>query len=366
MSVIRQRPPRRGTTVRQVLLTTLRDLQWRARRFLIAGAGAAVVFALTLVLAGLVSSFTSEASRVVDAVGADSWVVRDGVDGVFTTPSVVPASVAAQVAKEPGVRRADPIVVLHHTLHFRGVQDVNLVGYVDGGLGEPRLRSGRLPRTASEVVVDASAGAGLGQRVALAGRQLTVVGLTQGLTMNAGQPLVHLRLADAQDLLVSGARVATAVVTEGVPERLPDGYVVRSRERTRSDLLRPIRGALSSLQLTLALLWCVAALVIGSVVYLSALERGRDFAVYKATGWSTCSLAAGLALEAVLLSTSAALLGLVVAQALLPLFPLTFQVPMSARVLLPVVGGLVGLLASAAGLRRAVGVDPALAFGGQG
>jgi putative ABC transport system permease protein len=105
-------------------------------------------------------------------------------------------------------------------------------------------------------------------------------------------------------------------------------------------------------------------MVIGSVVYLSALERRRDFAVYKATGWSTRSLAVGLASQAVLLSTTASLVGVVVAQFLLPLFPMTFEVPSLARVLLPVVGLVVGLVASAAGLRKAVGVEPALAFGG--
>ncbi|HEY9305186.1 MAG TPA: glutamine ABC transporter permease, partial [Mycobacterium sp.] len=39
-------------------------------------------------------------------------------------------------------------------------------------------------------------------------------------------------------------------------------------------------------------------------------------------------------------------------------------VPMRSYVVLPVVAVAVGLLASVAGLRRAVAVDPALAFGG--
>jgi putative ABC transport system permease protein len=39
-------------------------------------------------------------------------------------------------------------------------------------------------------------------------------------------------------------------------------------------------------------------------------------------------------------------------------------VPASAYITLPLVAIVVGLLASVAGLRRAVAVDPALAFGG--
>jgi putative ABC transport system permease protein len=351
--------------VHGVLLLTLRDLQWRSRRFLIAGLGAATVFALTLIMAGLVSSFEKEPVRVLDAIGADAWVVPDGVEGVFTTISVLPESKAAAVAAEPGVTQASPIVVLHHTVEFHGTKDVNVVAYLDGGLGEPALRTGRLPSKADELVTDDSLGAKVNGTISLAGKDFRVVGLTHGMTINAGQPLMYLRLHDAQQTFVQGASVASAIVTRGVPRQTPAGLMLRTDEQTRRDLLRPLGGALSSIKLTLYLLWAVAALVIGSVVYLSALERLRDFAVYKATGWSTRSLAVGLALQAVLISTGASLLGVVLAEVITPVFPLTFSVPNSARVLLPVVGIVVGLLASAAGLRRAVGVEPALAFGAQ-
>jgi putative ABC transport system permease protein len=46
------------------------------------------------------------------------------------------------------------------------------------------------------------------------------------------------------------------------------------------------------------------------------------------------------------------------------LFPLLIVVPTSAYISLPLVATVVGLLASLAGFRRAVAVDPALAFGG--
>ena len=349
-----------------MLLVTLRDLQWRARRFLIAGLGAATVFALTLVMAGLVASFEDEPVRVLDAIGADAWVMPNGVQGVFTTISVLPESTVAAVSKEPGVEQAWPVVVLHHTVGGEATKDVTVVGYADGGLGTPRLTSGRLPRSPLELVADSTLHKGVGQRVPLAGKDFLIVGLTSRMSMNAGQPILFTRLHDAQRTFVNGAPVVSAVLTRGVPQRVPDGLQSRDRATTRADMLRPIEGALRSVRLTLSLLWVVAALVVGSVVYLSALERARDFAVYKATGWSNRDLAGGLALQAVLLSTGAAVLGVLAAQLLLPAFPLEFGVPPTARLLLPVVGAAVGLLASAAGLRRAVGVQPALAFGGQG
>ena len=346
---------------------TLRDLRWRLRRFVIAGTGAAMVFALALVIAGLTSSFTKEAGRVVDGIGADAWVVNVGIDGIFSTPSLLPPGTVEKVAKLPGVTRADPLVVLHHTVRLPGggdPADVNLVGYRPGGVGEPALVAGRLPTIPGEVVADESLDAPLGSKVQLAGKTLQVVGRTSGLSINGGQPMLHLRIVDAQDLLTRGLPVVTAVVTKGVPTTVPAGLQVKPRSAVREDLLRPTQGPLTSLRVTLVLLWCVAGLVIGSVVYLSALERARDFAVYKATGWSTRDLGLGLALQSVLLALAASVMGLVLAQLMLPLFPLNFTVPTSARLMLPALGLVIGLLASLVGLRRAVGVDPALAFGG--
>jgi putative ABC transport system permease protein len=94
------------------------------------------------------------------------------------------------------------------------------------------------------------------------------------------------------------------------------------------------------------------------------LERVRDFAVFKAVGVASRSVMGGLALQAVLVAVVAAIMGGLLSFVLAPLFPLNVAVPTSSLALLPLVGILVGLAASVAGLRRAVGVDPALAFGG--
>ena len=112
------------------------------------------------------------------------------------------------------------------------------------------------------------------------------------------------------------------------------------------------------------LLWIVAACIIGSIVYLTALERTRDFAVFKAVGTSSASVGAGLALQAVILALVSALLATVLGSLLAPLFPLPVSIPARAFIALPVVAIVVGLLASLVGLRRAVKVSPSAAFGG--
>jgi putative ABC transport system permease protein len=131
-----------------------------------------------------------------------------------------------------------------------------------------------------------------------------------------------------------------------------------------SDLQRPLKQATQTINFLCVLLWIVAAGIIGSIVYLQALERVRDFAVLKATGTTNSALLGGLALQAVLLSLLSAVAAVVLAALLSPLLAMPAEISRGAYLLLPVIAVIVGLLASLAGLRRAVGVDPALAFGG--
>lgn len=340
---------------------SLRDLQWRFRRFLIAVIGTSLVFGLTLVMSGLSHGFRVEARRVVTGLGADGWVVATGGHGAFTSaPELRPGTTEA-VRLLPGVTQADPILVLHTTLDVPQVLDVNVVGFRPGGIGTPARIDGRLPAS-GEAVADVRLGKRVGDSFTYAGRRTVIVGTVRGMTIMAGQPLVFIPIADAQRAL--GAPLASAILTRGRPTRLPASLTLDEPARTRRDLLRPLDNAVASIDLTQLLLWGVAALIIGSVVYLSALERVRDFAVFKATGAATHTLLVGLVLQAVTVALVSAVLAFGAAHLIAPAFPIDVVIPGRALVVLPVIALAIGALASVAGLRRAVGVDPAAAFGG--
>jgi putative ABC transport system permease protein len=72
-----------------------------------------------------------------------------------------------------------------------------------------------------------------------------------------------------------------------------------------------------------------------------------------------------LSAQAVLASLLAALLGALVAQLLKPVFPLPIVIEPAAYLTLPVIAIVVGIIASLAAMRRAITVDPALAFSGR-
>jgi putative ABC transport system permease protein len=349
-----------------VWTATLRDLQWRKRRFTIAIVGTALVFALTLLMTGLAGSFRAEAHRTIEGTGADAWVVREGVSGPFTGLSALPESAVDAVRSLPGVRRADPMVVVHQAIRVRGSdgsRDVNLFGVEAGGLGIPALAAGHEPARSGEAVINDNASVGLGEHFGLDGRPFRVVGLVHGQTLSAGSPNVYVPLADVQGIAFAGQRAIMAVLVTGSPHVVPEGMSVRTPHAIEIDLLRPLQRAITAIELLRLLLWVVAATLVGSVVYLSVLERLRDFAVFRATGTPAWALGTGLAAQAVLIALAAAALAVGVAHLLVPAFPLPLSVPGRAIVLLPAVAVVVGVAASGAGLRRVVNVDPALAFG---
>jgi putative ABC transport system permease protein len=344
-------------------LVSLRDLQWRRRRFAIAVLATAMVFGLALLLAGVNSSFHNEVIRTVGSFGADAWVVPNGAVGPISAPLPFPSSTADAVRSIPGVKQADP-VVFGGALTGASLRRVNVVGVVPGGLGKPFGADWPGFGRSGSAVVDATLGVGMGATFDLNGELHTVVGVTHGLTYFAGEPVVVVPLIDAQRVAFDGQPLATAVVVRGTPLSTPPGFKVLTNFDIEADLSRPIDQARQTVALVRSLLWIVAAGIIGAIIYLTALERTRDFAVLKATGASTGSLMAALVFQAVVLTGVSALLAVGVEAAMEPTAAMSVEVSAADFVTLVIVALVVGVLASLAALRRAVAVDPALAFGG--
>lgn len=347
-----------------MLMISLRDLEWRRRRFLIAILATALVFGLTLLLTGASTALRNEPQRVVDALGADAWVVAEGSTGPFTSTTVIQAAAADLVAAQPGVEQADPLVYFHATVGADEPIDVNVLGVEANGIGSPPVDEGRAPEAAGEVLVDTALDDEIGDTITVNNTDMTVVGRAGGISFNFGTPTVYMLVEDAQKIVFSGAPLASAVMTKGVPESAPDTMTTLSNDDIVEDLKRPMKSGTQTIDFINVLLWIVAAGIIGSIVYLSALERTRDFAVLKATGCTNRSLLGGLTLQAVVLCALSAAVAAVLAQLLKPGFPFIVELTLQDALRLPIVAILVGLVASLAGLRRAVQVDPAAAFGG--
>ena len=336
------------------------DLLHRRRRFILAVIATSLAFGLSLLMAGTVAHLKNETNRIVALFDADRFVVADGGTGPFTTTRLLPASVAKTVAAMPGVKRADAFVSARENLKGK---DVNVLGIELDGLGTPEVRTGLPLNDSGEAITDTTLGYELGDQVKLGEHSYTVIGLSSNTTFYFGQPTVFLTVKDVQDNFLAGQRYVTAIAVRGDLRTAPPGTQIMTDAQVRKDLNRPQKSGTQTVAIFNTLLWLMAAGIVATMVYLTALERSRDIAVMKAMGTSNRTLFGGMAVQGLALALAACVVGAIVSLALSPTMPFAVETPGAAYAEVLVIGVVVGLVAALVGLRRAVHIDPALAFG---
>ena len=347
-----------------VWLAGIRDLQWRRRRFVIAVLGTSLVMALTLLLTGYQATFDVEIDHTVDIVEADGYLVPKGRSGPFLGGSPFPAELAQQAIGIEGISAVSALILTPQVTDRAQHADVFLVAAAPGTLGSPKPKKGQSPAGPGDAVVDTKSGMDIGDTFGISGSRFTVVGTVSGQTYNGGRPTVFITLAAAQQVMFGGQNFATTVAVKGKPASLPDRVEFMTTDAAKEDLKRPLANTIESISTFRTMLWIVAAALVGSVIYLSALERVGDFAVFKATGTATVDLLGALVVQAIVLAVAASTLAIGLAYVLRGMFPVQPILPMRIQLTMPIIGLVVGSLASVFALRRSVNVDTALAFGG--
>jgi len=338
------------------------DLVHRRRRFVLAVLATSLAFGLSLLMSGTIAHLQNETDRIVALFHADRFVVAAGGTGPFTTTRLLRASVASDLAHRPGVQRADAFVQARETLKGK---DVNILGVAPDGLGSPPIRTGRAARESGEAVVDTTLGYHVGDRFRLGASAIVVVGTTVDTTYYFGQPTVFLPVADVQTQFLGGQPFVTGIAVRGDLARAPAGTQIMDAVAVKRDLNRPQKSGTQTVVIFNTLLWLMAAGIVATMVYLTALERARDIAVLKAMGTPNRTLFSGMAVQGLALALAACAVGALVSRALAPTMPFAVETPGVAYLEVVVVGIVVGVIAALVGLRRAVNIDPALAFGRQ-
>ena len=270
------------------------------------------------------------------------------------------------MARVRGVTGTVPVVVIPQTADVHGaLQQVNLVGApVGSAAARQPLVAGTELTGRGQAVVDKRMGVGVGSRVSVGGHPFTVVGVTSDRTLLGGAPDMYVDLRDAQTTAFEGSRLINAVVVAGTPATLPGGLAIMTNAQIERSSLQQMANAVSSINNSKILMWAIAAVIVASLVYVTALERTRG--LRRAEG-------------------TRRLFGVVVRRARLPggvgrphrrgtrrrAVPVHDRCllaagrrPAARYIALPVSAVVVGMLSSLIALRRAVGADPAAAFAG--
>lgn len=345
---------------------TFADLRYRYRQFLIAVIGAGVVLAMAILMSGLAAGFRVEIQRTVNAARADAWVMTDKSNGRLTSISTFSASAVTAIRHQPGVREAEGFILLPQEVATVDDQPhtVGFIGVVPRHLGAPLVTKGHpLDGRPGEAVADPGSGLSVGDRFRMGAHQFQVVGTVKDRSLDGGMPSVYVGIDDARSVAFGGQNLVTAIVTSGVPRHAPRGLQVLSNKYVEDQTLETLAGATSSIRNSRTLLWIVAAIIVAALIYVSALQRVRDFAVFKALGSSSGKLFASLCLQSIIVTLIAAGFGAVACNFLKGAFNQPVVIPTSAFVSLPIVAVAVGLLSSLVALRSATRADPVTAFG---
>ncbi|GAC1418081.1 MAG: hypothetical protein NVSMB57_12840 [Actinomycetota bacterium] len=340
-------------------LLTIRDLQYRAARFMIVVIATSLVFALLMVMSGLVDQLSNEAGKTIATFHTRYWILPAGASSPFTATSALAESSVQSLS----IGDAQPILIGRSVLRIKDkTKEVIIVGHSIGGLGMPHIVKGRAPQEADQVALDETSKLTVGDTAHVGAHDYRVTGLTRDTTILAGLPFVFMDIAEAQRLIYQGRPVISAILTNEKPASLPASAAARTAEEVIRATRQPLEKAVQTIDLIRALLWVVAGMIIGGVIYLSSMERRRDFAVLKAIGADSRPLLGGLAVQGVFVALSASAIAAAMQLVLTPAFPIRVHVSIVTLLEIPALAVAISLLASAAGMRQVAKVDPALSF----
>jgi putative ABC transport system permease protein len=161
----------------------LRDVRRQLARFLGTAAGLGLLLSVVIAMQGIYAGMVDDATILTRAMRADLWLVQRATRGPFAEGSRLDPTVEARASAVPGVRRARPYTYqLIQREHRGAVLRIALVGLGwpdDVGRSLPLVRGRWLMQPHGEMIVDVSAGLGVGESMELAGEPYRVVGLTK-------------------------------------------------------------------------------------------------------------------------------------------------------------------------------------------
>jgi putative ABC transport system permease protein len=234
---------------------------------------------------------------------------------------------------------------------------------------------------AGEVILPAQmarlAGIGLGSTVGMAGRTLTVTGLSEG-TFSMANPVAFVHSSDLHEigstqgfdsyvLVKAEPGVSPAALAQAIGERVEKVSAVPRDEFIRNDYRMAIQMGAELIRLMSGISAALAVLLVAFTLYTHTVRQRRELAIVKALGFGARHIYGIVLLQAVLLSALGFGLSVLLAQGAIalaawqaPQVSIQLTAPILARV--GVGGLLIALLATLIPARQIARIDPQTVF----
>lgn len=399
----------------------LRDVRRHLARFVGTAAGLGLLLSVVVAMQGIYAGMVDDATILTRAMHADLWLVQRDTRGPFAEGSRLDPSVEARAAAVPGVRTARPYTYqLIQREHRGAVMRIALVGLGwpdDPGRSLPLVRGRRLQQPHGEMIVDASLGLGIGEKLMLAGEHYRVVGLTRNALTSGGDSVAFMTVSDAElvafdqppeaavlerqrvverlrrtdlgrgqpaleDLATDprwrapalASPPVAAVLVEADPHRLAevrevmrswgDVSVYSQSEEEALLLGGVVQRARMQIGLFTAILTLTAAVIVMMVMYNLTLEKTHDLAVLKLMGAPKPRLLGLVLQQAWLLGALGYAVAFALGEIVFPMFPRRVLITGTISMVAPIATMAIVTLASILGLTHVMRIDPSRALEG--
>ncbi len=378
----------------------IRDIRHSWWRYFLTGAILGLLIAATITLCGIYSGMVDDALSLAASSGADIWVVQEHTAGPYGDSSTLYADELRGVAGFPGV--AGVANVLYFSLQAQhGTDDVRIMvaGYQDGKLGQPtNIIAGRpIMKSKYEAVAEAKSGFKIGDKIHIRRYDYTVVGLTEKTMSTGGDPVVFVRLKDAQEIQFKKDNTSiysdrhrnnigdenneiAAYRTNAILVKVDPGWDVDQvsanikrwkhletytySEMKQLLLSKIIDRAAKQIGLYLGIFEVVSAAIVALLIYTMTMSKLKEIAVLKLIGAGNGLITMMILQESWGIGMIGYLVGSIVSELWVPYFPRYLDYSIEMRLFTFVLTMAICTLASVISIRAAVKVEPASAIGG--
>ena len=371
----------------------LKDMAYRRTRVVLTAIGITVLILLILFLGGIMNGMRIQAMQYVKSTGADIWISAKGSGGAFIGFSMLIEERMAPLNLASGLEphSASPLVFAQARPIIRGKPSKAIVvGFRPGKLGGPtHVLEGRMFEKSEfedyspeyvpplQVVVDEKMGLEIGERIVIGGNELKVVGKVKSLMFVLDTPLLFMEVRTAQHVLLGSyprvnmmiAKSSESISPEQVAKQFeysPLKIEVRTLKQTIDDIIDYyVVSPMRAVTFLRVMLWLAAGILVGMITYVTTLEKTQEIGVLKAIGASNMYVMQLILKQVVLISVVGVLCGLILAFVAAAAAPIFVSIHLLESIIVAAISFVVCCFSGYLAARKAVAVDPMLAFRGE-
>ncbi len=378
----------------------IKDLYYRRTRAVMTTVGIVVLITLILLLGGIMNGMKIQVQQYILSTGANLWISAEGSGGAFTGFSLLVPEYLVFIDHTPGIKRdsVSPLIFAQSRPVINGkATKAIVVGYQLEKLGGPRRtlpNEGRmfLPSQyadyrpedlpPAEVVIDEKMRAPngkkipIGGKIYIGGKELRVVGRTQSLMFVLDTPLLFMDWRTAQDVLLKNslhvnmmiASTETNQPAEPLVDLLDQNGMIEAK--TLAQTLDSITETyvdepMKAVQFLRVMLWLSAGLIVTMITYVTTLEKTREIGTLKAIGASNSYVVMLILKQVILISFFGVFLGVSLAFLAAAVAPIFVKVNLLEAIIVAAISFVVCCSGGYLAARKALEVDPMIAFRGE-